>query len=298
MKRKLFYFEKKPDICTPEFHLIFNYSITIMPTKIRLQRKGKKGQPFYHLVVADGRAPRDGKFIERLGTYNPMTHPATIDLNFDRALYWVQVGAQPTDTARSILSNQGVMFKYHLIKGISKGAHTEEQVEEKFSTWMKEKAEKLANASKEKELSEKEQVKKRLEEERKINEAKAEELSKKRAKASLKPEEVAESPEEAPAGEAPAEETKEEATAEKAPAEETPAAEKAKEEAPAEKVPAEETKEEAPAEKVPAEETKEEAAAEKVPAEETKEEAPAEKTKEEAPAEEDKKEEDSGKKSE
>jgi small subunit ribosomal protein S16 len=157
-----------------------------MPTKIRLQRKGKKGQPFYHLVVADGRAPRDGKFIERLGTYNPMTHPATIELNFDRALYWVQVGAQPTDTARSILSNQGVLLKYHLIKGIEKGALTGEQVEEKFADWKKGKAEKLANKSKEQELSEKEKAKKSLEEERKINEAKAAELAKKRAKASLK----------------------------------------------------------------------------------------------------------------
>ena len=281
MKRKLFYFGKKPDICTPELHVLFNYSITIMPTKIRLQRKGKKGQPFYHLVVADGRAPRDGKFIERLGTYNPMTHPATIDLNFDRALYWVQVGAQPTDTARSILSNQGVMFKHHLIKGIEKGAHTEEQVEEKFSAWMKEKAEKLANASKEKELSEKELAKKRLEEERKINEAKAEELSKKRAKASLKSEEVAESPEEAPADEAPAAEAKEEAPAAEA-KEEAPAAE-AKEEAPAA-----EAKEETPA----AEAKKE------TPAAEAKEEAPAAEDKEETPADEDKKEEDSGKKAE
>lgn len=163
-----------------------------MPTKIRLQRKGKKGQPFYHLVVADGRAPRDGKFIERLGTYNPMTHPATIELNFDRALYWVQVGAQPTDTARSILSGQGVLLKHHLIKGIAKGALTGDQVEEKFAAWMKEKADKLANASKEKELTEKELAKKRLEEERKVNEAKAAELAKKRAKATLKEEQAGE----------------------------------------------------------------------------------------------------------
>jgi small subunit ribosomal protein S16 len=157
-----------------------------MPTKIRLQRKGKKGQAFYHLVVADGRAPRDGRFIEKLGTYNPMTHPATIEINFDRALYWVQVGAQPTDTARSILSNQGVLLKQHLLKGVAKGALTEEQVEDKFSAWLKEKAEKLANMAKDSELSQKELNKKRLEEERKINEAKAQELAKKRAKEGLK----------------------------------------------------------------------------------------------------------------
>ena len=152
-----------------------------MPTRIRLQRKGKKGQPFYHLVVADGRAPRDGKFIERLGTYNPMTHPATIDINFDRALYWVQVGAQPTDTVRSILSHKGVYLKYHLLKGATKGALTEEQVEEKFQAWLKEKEEKLAKVSKEKELSDKEQAKKQLEYERKIDEARASELAKKRS---------------------------------------------------------------------------------------------------------------------
>ncbi len=151
-----------------------------MPTRIRLQRKGKKGQPFYHLVVADGRAPRDGKFIERLGTYNPMTHPATIDINFDRALYWVQVGAQPTDTVRSILSHKGVFLKYHLLKGVEKGAHTEEQVEEKFQAWLKEKEEKLVKVSKDKELSDKEQAKQQLEYEKKIDEARVSELAKKR----------------------------------------------------------------------------------------------------------------------
>ena len=160
-----------------------------MPTKIRLQRKGKKGQPFYHLVVADGRAPRDGKFIEKLGTYNPMTHPATIEINFDRALYWVQVGAQPTDTARSILSNKGVLLKHHLIKGIQKGAHTEEQVEEKFNEWLQQKEQRLERMKAESSLSEKEENKKRLEAERKVNEAKAEELAKKRAKENLKVEE-------------------------------------------------------------------------------------------------------------
>jgi small subunit ribosomal protein S16 len=163
-----------------------------MPTRIRLQRKGKKGQPFYHLVVADGRAPRDGKFIERLGTYNPMTHPATIEINFDRTLYWVQVGAQPSDTARSILANQGVMLKHHLIKGIAKGALTEEQVEERFQAWKDEKKAKLEQMSKDKELSKKELHKKRIEEERKVNEAREQELAKKRAKDNMKDAKAAE----------------------------------------------------------------------------------------------------------
>jgi len=188
-----------------------------MPTRIRLQRKGKKGQPFYHLVVADGRAPRDGKFIERLGTYNPMTHPATIEINFDRALYWVQVGAQPSDTARSILSNQGVMLKHHLIKGIAKGALTQEQVEEKYNAWLEEKKTKLEKISKEKELTNKELHRKRLEEERKVKEAREQELAKKHAKESLK----AEAAEEVNAQEA-AQEATQEAAETEAPAQETP----------------------------------------------------------------------------
>ncbi|MEE4176900.1 MAG: 30S ribosomal protein S16 [Bacteroides sp.] len=175
-----------------------------MPTRIRLQRKGKKGQPFYHLVVADGRAPRDGKFIERLGTYNPMTHPATIQIDFDRTLYWVQVGAQPSDTARSILSREGVMLKHHLIKGIAKGALTEEQVEERFNVWKEEKTGKLKQLSSEKELTKKEQLKKRVEAERKVKEAREAELAKRREKDSQKAEEVAEeATEEAPEAEAP-----------------------------------------------------------------------------------------------
>ncbi len=192
-----------------------------MPTKIRLQRKGKKGQPFYHLVVADGRAPRDGKFIERLGTYNPMTHPSTITINFERSLHWIQVGAQPTDTARSILSSKGVMLKHHLLKGVLKGALTEEQAEEKFQAWLKEKEERIEQVKKDEMLSDKEKTKKTLEEERRVNEARAAELAKKRAKENLKvEEEAAAKQEEAEAQEAatetekPAEEAKEEVKAE------------------------------------------------------------------------------------
>jgi len=106
-----------------------------MATKIRLQRHGKKGKPFYYIVVADARAPRDGRFIERLGSYNPNTNPATIDINFDKTLDWVNNGAQPTDTCRAILSYKGVLYKKHLQGGLKKGALTEEQVESKFAEW-------------------------------------------------------------------------------------------------------------------------------------------------------------------
>lgn len=114
-----------------------------MATKIRLQRFGKKGKPFYHVVVADARAPRDGKFIERLGSYNPNTNPATIDINFEKALDWVNKGAQPTDTCRAILSYKGVMYKKHLEGGVKKGALTAEQAEAKFAEWLESKAGKI-----------------------------------------------------------------------------------------------------------------------------------------------------------
>ena len=110
-----------------------------MAVKIRLQRHGKKDAAFFHVVVADGRAPRDGKFIEKLGVYNPSTNPATIDINFDKTLNWVMKGAQPTDTCRAILSYKGVMLKKHLLDGVRKGALTEAQVEQKFSKWLQEK---------------------------------------------------------------------------------------------------------------------------------------------------------------
>ncbi len=114
-----------------------------MATKIRLQRFGKKGKPFYHVVVADARAPRDGKFIERLGSYNPNTNPATIEINFEKALDWVNKGAQPTDTCRAILSYKGVMYKKHLEGGVKKGALTAEQAEAKFAEWLESKAGKI-----------------------------------------------------------------------------------------------------------------------------------------------------------
>ena len=176
-----------------------------MPAKIRLQRHGKKGQPFYHIVIADGRSPRDGRFIEKIGTYNPLTEPAQINLKFDRALYWYTVGAVPTDTVRSLLSQKGVMLKYHLLQGVKKGAMTEEQAEVKFQNWMKEKEAKLAEISKTKEEKTRGEKKARLEAEKKVNETRAEELAKKRL-AELEAKKAEEAAAEAPAEEAPAEE--------------------------------------------------------------------------------------------
>jgi len=114
-----------------------------MATRIRLQRHGKKGKPFFHLVAADSRAKRDGKFIEKLGVYNPNTNPATIEINFDRTLSWVQTGAEMSDTARAILSYKGVLYKNHLVNGVKKGALTLEDVETKFAAWEAEKAAKI-----------------------------------------------------------------------------------------------------------------------------------------------------------
>lgn len=144
-----------------------------MPVKIRLARHGKKGYPFYHIVVADSRSPRDGKFIEKLGTYNPNTNPATIELNFDKAVDWLQKGAQPTDTARAILSYRGVMYKKHLLGGVAKGAFSEEEAQSRFEKWMSEKVGKI-NAKENKLEAEKQaEERKRLAEETKIKEEKA-----------------------------------------------------------------------------------------------------------------------------
>lgn len=115
-----------------------------MSVKIRLARHGKKGYAFYHIVAADSRAPRDGKFIEKLGTYNPNTNPATIELNAEKALDWLQKGAQPTDTCRAILSYKGVLYKKHLLGGVAKGAFDEATAEAKFNKWMDEKNAKIA----------------------------------------------------------------------------------------------------------------------------------------------------------
>ncbi|MDL2257148.1 30S ribosomal protein S16 [Bacteroidales bacterium OttesenSCG-928-I14] len=194
-----------------------------MATKIRLQRHGRKGYAFYHIVIADSRAPRDGKFIERIGSYNPNTNPATIDLKFDRALYWLQVGAQPTDTTRNILSNEGVLLKKHLLGGVAKGAFTEAEAEKRFEAWKNSKDADLSAKANKVNEAERKAEKERLDAEKAINKAKAEALAEKKAlEAKAKAEEAAEAAaEEAPAVEeeaAPAEEATPEAPVEEAPA--------------------------------------------------------------------------------
>jgi small subunit ribosomal protein S16 len=144
-----------------------------MPVKIRLARHGRKRYAYYHIVVADSRAPRDGRYIERIGSYNPNTDPATIDLDFDKALDWLQKGAQPTDTARAILSYKGVLYKKHLLGGVKKGAFDEEEAEKRFDEWLSEKEAKI-QAKKERLENEARSVQnKQLEAERKIKEERA-----------------------------------------------------------------------------------------------------------------------------
>jgi small subunit ribosomal protein S16 len=152
-----------------------------MPTKIRLQRRGKKRQAYYHIVIADGRAPRDGKKIEKIGTYNPITQPAEINLDFDRAVEWLMMGAQPTDTVRAILSYKGVLYKKHLLVGVRKGALTEEQAEAKFQSWLTEKEAKINNAAKAIKDEAENKSAAALEEEKKVNSARAEEIAKRKA---------------------------------------------------------------------------------------------------------------------
>ncbi len=152
-----------------------------MATKIRLQRRGRKGYAFYAIVIADARAPRDGKFIEKIGTYNPNTNPATVDLKFDRALDWVLKGAQPTDTARSILSHEGVYLKKHLMGGVKKGAFGEAEAEAKFEAWKNDRQKKLDELKNKTEEARKSEAKVRLDAEKKKNEAKAKLLAEKKA---------------------------------------------------------------------------------------------------------------------
>lgn len=154
-----------------------------MATKIRLARHGHKDYAYYHIVVADSRSPRDGKFIERIGSYNPNTNPATIDLNFERALYWVNVGAQPTDTVRNILSREGVMLMKHLQGGVKKGAFDEATAQKRFDAWKAEKDAKLGKVSAEEAAKAQKVAKERLAQEVEANKQKAQELAKKRQEA-------------------------------------------------------------------------------------------------------------------
>ena len=179
-----------------------------MATRIRLQRHGRKSYAFYSIVIADARAPRDGRFVEKIGTYNPNTNPATVDLNFDRALYWVMTGAQPTDTVRNILSREGVYMKKHLLGGVAKGAFGEAEADAKFEAWKNNKQSGLAALRAKEEENKKDAAKVRLEAEKKVNEEKAKALAeKKAAEAAAKAAEAASAAaatEEASAAEAPA----------------------------------------------------------------------------------------------
>lgn len=247
-----------------------------MPTKIRLQRHGKKRYAYFHVVVADARAPRDGKFIEKLGTYNPNDNPATIDINFDRCLHWVKQGAQPTDTCRALLSYKGVLYKDHLDRGVLKGALTQEQADKKFEAWLKEKESKIAGKADSLAKAAADAEKARLAAEKEANEKKAAAvLAKTSEMAAAAEAETAEATTdestEAATEEAAAEEPKAEeaATVEEPKAEEAaPAEEKAETEAPAE-APATEVKEEKKAEEA-AEEPKAEATEEASAEEEKK----------------------------
>ena len=187
-----------------------------MPVRIRLRRHGKKGKPFYWVVAADSRSKRDGKFLEKLGTYNPNTNPATIDLDVDSSVKWLQNGAQPTDTAKAILSYKGVLLKHHLLGGVRKGALTEEQVEEKFNAWLDEKTNKIQAKKDGLSKADADAKAKALEAEKEVNEkriaaaAPVEEVE----------EEVVEETAEVAAEEAPVEETAEAPAAEEASKEE------------------------------------------------------------------------------
>ena len=211
-----------------------------MATAIRLARRGRGKRPFYHIVVADTRAPRDGKYIEKLGIYNPLTQPATIELNTESALDWVMKGAQPSDTARAILSYKGVMYKKHLQMGVNKGAIKQAEADKKYDAWIADKEKVVSDGAGKIAKSKEDARKKALEAEKKKSDDRAAALKAKEDEAIAAAEAAeaeANAPEEAPAAEEGTENVEAAAT------EETPAAETTTEEAPA----AEEAKEEAPA---------------------------------------------------
>ncbi len=164
-----------------------------MATKIRLARHGKKKHPYYHIVITDSRAPRDGRFIEKIGTYNPITNPATINLNFDKALDWLVKGAVPTATARAILSYEGVMMKKHLLDGVRKGAFDEATAETRFKAWKEEQYARISNKRSRLARERDKSLNEMLEAEAKVKDARAESIAKKRAEKaeSLKAEEAA-----------------------------------------------------------------------------------------------------------
>ena len=152
-----------------------------MPVKIRLARHGRKKYAYYHIVVADSRAPRDGRFIERIGSYNPNTNPATINLNFEKALGWLQNGAQPTDTCRAILSYKGVMMKKHLLEGVKKGSFDEAEADLRYQKWLNEKESKVQAKKDDLKSKKDSDTKTKLEYEAKVNSERAEAIAKKKA---------------------------------------------------------------------------------------------------------------------
>ena len=177
-----------------------------MPAKIRLQRYGKKGQPYYHVVVADSRAPRDGKFIEKLGSYNPRTNPATIELDTERALYWINSGAQPTDTMRAVLAYKGVLYKHHLDVGVKKGALTQEKADAQHAAWLEAKNLKVLQKAQGVTTAKADAVKNRLADEAKKREVIAKAVAERKAAANMAAAEAAAAPAaDAPSEEAPAE---------------------------------------------------------------------------------------------
>lgn len=195
-----------------------------MATKIRLQRHGRKGKAFFHIVIADSRSPRDGRFIEKIGTYNPVTNPAQIELDIDRAVHWLQVGAEPSNTARNILSYKGALMKKHLLGGVAKGAFNEEEAEKRFESWLEERAnavqskkDGLAKAKEEAKVAALEAEKKKSEARVAVEEAPAEEVEATEENVEVAAEETTEevvteteTTEEAPAEEASEEEKTEE----------------------------------------------------------------------------------------
>lgn len=235
-----------------------------MAVKLRLARHGRKSKPYYYIIAADSRAPRDGRFIERIGAYNPITNPATIDLDFDKALDWMMKGAQPTETVKRILSYTGVLMKKHLLEGAKKGAFSEAEAEKRFNAWLEDKNQKITAKVSDLTAKEREEAKAKLAAETKIKEDRAQAIAKKYA---AEAEEANKVEEEEVAAEG-------EVVTEEAPVVEAPVKEEtpAKEEAPVAEVkaeePAEVKAEEKPVEEKPAEEPK----AEEKPAKEDKKE--------------------------
>ncbi|MBN2778052.1 MAG: 30S ribosomal protein S16 [Bacteroidales bacterium] len=204
-----------------------------MAVKLRLARHGRKSKPYYYIIATDSKSPRDGRFIERIGSYNPVTNPATIELDFDKALDWVTKGAQPTDTVKRILSYKGVLMKKHLLDGVRKGAFNEAEAEKRFTAWLEEKNSKITAKISDLSAKERAAAKAKLEAETKVKEERAQAIAKKyaaEAKEEAAEEEVAEETAEAQEEEAPVAE----AAPEVEEVVEAPVAEEKTEEAPVE----------------------------------------------------------------